>query len=260
MPTECRPDRVLIVLHQERSSPGRVGLRLQARGFKLDVRRPRFGDALPDTMAEHAGAVVFGGPMSANDTDAFIHRETDWLAVPLKEQAPLLGICLGAQMLARHMGAKVGPHSEGAVEIGYYPLAPTETGRRLIDWPERVYQWHTEGFEVPAGCELLATGCEAFPNQAVRFGPAAFGVQFHPELTLAQINRWTTIGHARLALPGARPRPTHFADRLVYDAAVVAWLEGFFDLWIGSLDRPPVEGRPWLTGGTPPELVGSPDR
>ena len=61
MPTDRRPDRVLIVLHQERSSPGRVGLRLEARGFKLDIRRPRFGDVLPDTMAEHAGAIVSAG-------------------------------------------------------------------------------------------------------------------------------------------------------------------------------------------------------
>src|SRR5690348_11741130 len=98
---------ILIVLHQEHSTPGRVGLRLQARGHALDIRRPRFGDPLPDTLAEHAGAVVFGGPMSANDDEAYLHRETDWMEVPLAESAPLLGVCLGAQLLARHLGAAV---------------------------------------------------------------------------------------------------------------------------------------------------------
>ena len=91
---------ILIVLHQEHSTPGRVGHRLTARGHPLDIRRPRFGDSLPETLAGHAGAIIFGGPMSVNDPDDYVKTETDWIAVPLKEGAPLLGLCLGAQMLA----------------------------------------------------------------------------------------------------------------------------------------------------------------
>ena len=66
---------VLIVLHQETSTPGRVGRLLMERGYPLDIRRPRYGDPLPDTLAGHAGAVIFGGPMSANDEEDFIRRE-----------------------------------------------------------------------------------------------------------------------------------------------------------------------------------------
>src|SRR6478735_9085627 len=69
---------VLIVLHQETSTPGRVGNVLRALGYRLDIRRPRFGDPLPDTLEQHAGAVIFGGPMSANDPDDYVyhwHRE-----------------------------------------------------------------------------------------------------------------------------------------------------------------------------------------
>ena len=73
---------VLIVLHQETSTPGRVGNVLRALGHRLDIRRPRFGDPLPETLDGHAGAVVFGGPMSANDPDEFVRREIDWIAVP----------------------------------------------------------------------------------------------------------------------------------------------------------------------------------
>ena len=62
---------------------------------------------LPETLENHAGAVIFGGPQSANDKDDFIRREIDWLKVPLKEKKPYLGICLGAQMLAQQLGAKV---------------------------------------------------------------------------------------------------------------------------------------------------------
>jgi len=87
---------ILIVLHQETSTPGRVGHSLRLRGYRLDVRRPPLGDPLPASMAEHAGAIIFGGPMSANDTTDFIRREIDWLSAPLKENKPFLGICLGA--------------------------------------------------------------------------------------------------------------------------------------------------------------------
>src|SRR5712672_3452599 len=77
---------VLIVLHQESSTPGRVGNALRALGHRLDIRRPRFGDPLPNTLEQHAGAVVFGGPMSANDSDNYIRREIDWIEIPLCEQ------------------------------------------------------------------------------------------------------------------------------------------------------------------------------
>src|SRR6476661_5469842 len=92
---------VLIILHQEQSTPGRVGRLLVERGYSLDIRKPRYGDPLPQTMREHAGAVIFGGPMSANDPDDFVKAEIDWIEICLKEQAPYLGICLGAQMLAK---------------------------------------------------------------------------------------------------------------------------------------------------------------
>src|ERR1700692_3546304 len=87
---------VLIVLHQETSTPGRVGNALRALGHPLDIRRPRFGDPLPETLDGHAGAVIFGGPMSANDPDDYVRREIDWIEVPLRAERPFLGIFLGA--------------------------------------------------------------------------------------------------------------------------------------------------------------------
>jgi GMP synthase (glutamine-hydrolysing) len=222
---------VLIVLHQEHSTPGRVGLRLAERGHLLDIRRPRFGDPLPETLADHAGAIVFGGPMSANDEEDYVRREIDWLAVPLAEKAPFLGICLGAQMLARHLGSPVGQRGDGLVEIGYYPLKPTDEGEALLPWPSKVYQWHREGFDLPAGAELLATG-DLFANQAFRYGPTAFGLQFHIELTLLMMNRWTTRGAERFTLPGAQGRHAHLEGRALYDAESSAFLDRFLELWL----------------------------
>ena len=226
---------ILIVLHQEHSTPGRVGHALIERSFTLDVRRPRFGDPLPETLAEHQGAIIFGGPQSANDEDEFIRRETDWLAVPLKEGKPFLGICLGAQMLARHLGGRVYCHADGHVEVGYYAIRPTPAGLALCDpWPPYVYQWHREGFDLPPGADLLAEG-DTFAVQMFRAGSAAYGIQFHPEVTHAMMCRWTTRGHARMELPNAKPRIAHFQDRPAYDFAIRAWMGAFLDKWIGSL-------------------------
>jgi GMP synthase (glutamine-hydrolysing) len=225
---------VLIVLHQEMSTPGRVGHHLHARGYSLDVRRPALGDPLPASLADHAGVVLFGGPMSANDETEFIRREIDWLVVPLKERKPFLGICLGAQMLARHLGARVDFHPEGQVEVGYYPIRVTAQGRAVCDtWPSHVYQWHREGIDLPAGAELLAEG-DTFAVQAFRYGKQAYGVQFHAEVTHAMMCRWTARGQARMEMPGARPCAQHFADRPVYDPAIRRWLTDFLDRWIGA--------------------------
>lgn len=222
---------VLIILHGPMSTPGRVGNALRAMGHPLDIRKPVIGDPLPQTLENYAGAIMFGGPMSANDQDEFIKREIDWLATPLKENKPYLGICLGAQMLAKHLGAKVAPHPEGRAEIGYYTIRPTEAGRRLwTRWPEQVYHWHREGFDLPAGCELLAEG-DDFPVQAYRTGNS-FGVQFHPDLTQAMLHRWTTRGHERLKLPGARSRDEHFHGRLLHDRSEREWLSAFLDGWL----------------------------
>jgi GMP synthase (glutamine-hydrolysing) len=226
---------VLLVLHQEHSTPGRVGHALRKVGHPLDIRRPRFGDPLPQSMERHAGAIVFGGPQSANDEEEFVRQEIDWMNVPIAEQKPLLGICLGAQMMARTLGGRVFCHVDQHAEVGYYPIRPTPEGLAVQDpWPQCVYQWHRDGFDLPPGAVLLAEGGEKFPVQAFRYGPAAFAIQFHPEVTHAMMCRWTIRGQARFSLPGAKGRTEHFADRPVYDYAIRTWLAGFLDRWLAS--------------------------
>jgi GMP synthase (glutamine-hydrolysing) len=176
--------------------------------------------------------VIFGGPMSANDAEPFIRREIEWIKVPLAERKPFLGICLGAQMLAHLLGARVWFHPNGHVEIGYYPIRPTMLGHEICPtWPGHVYQWHREGFDLPWSAELLAEG-DAFPVQAFRHG-SGYALQFHPDVTHATMCRWTTRGHERMALPGARPRSEHFSERVVHDEISRAWLACFLDHWLG---------------------------
>jgi GMP synthase (glutamine-hydrolysing) len=230
-----RAPRVLIILHQEHSTPGRVGRFLKNHGAELDIRRPRLGDPLPMTLSDHAGAIIFGGPMSANDEHDWLKAEIDWIGVPLKEKKPFLGLCLGAQMLARHMGERVYMHPDGKVEIGYHPIIPTADGHRLCgcSLPERVYQWHKEGFDLPRGATLLAEG-DVFEVQAICVGESAFGFQFHPEVTYAMMCRWTVRGHDRMTLPGAFPRHQHLRDWFSYDPAVARWVDCFLTDWIAG--------------------------
>jgi GMP synthase (glutamine-hydrolysing) len=220
---------ILIVLHQERSSPGRVGQMLEEKGYTLDIRRPVLGQSLPETLAGHAGAVVFGGPMSANDPDDFVRQEINWLDVPLKENKPFLGICLGAQMLVRHLGGKVEADREERTEIGWYPIHPTEHGRLLMSWPKMVYHFHREGFSLPHGAKLLATG-DIYPNQAFRYGENAWAVQFHAELTRAMMHRWVVHGAHRFVLPNAQQGREHLEGRMIFDAPLKVWLSDFLDL------------------------------
>lgn len=223
--------RILIVLHQERSSPGRVGQALIRRGCELDIRRPSLGDPLPASMENHDAAIIFGGPMSANDDLPFIKAETEWIGVPLKEEKPYLGICLGAQLMARHLGARVYGREDERVEVGYYPIRPTDEGRHLFDDPQYVYQWHAQGFDLPSGAVQLAEG-DAFPVQAMRYGPRAYGVQFHPELTTPMMDAWLTFASHRLSQPGAQPAELHRKGRAEHDATLRAWLARFLDHWL----------------------------
>ncbi|HEX6957705.1 MAG TPA: GMP synthase [Ferrovibrio sp.] len=223
---------ILMIVHQESSDPGRIGEQLRARGFRLDIRRPCLGQELPASMADHAGCVIFGGPMSANDDHLdFLRKEIDFIPRVVASGKPYLGVCLGAQLLARAGGAKVSPHPEGWHEIGYYPVKALPAGRDYFPAVLNIFQWHGEGFDLPRGAVRLAsTGW--FSNQAMRIGEKTFGVQFHPEVTGAMMQRWSRMAGHRLGLPGAQARETMREAYERYDAGIAAWLDGFLEKWL----------------------------
>jgi GMP synthase (glutamine-hydrolysing) len=228
-----QPATILVILHQETSSPGRAGHILEARGFRLDIRRPVLGDPLPATLEPYAGVVVFGGPMSANDDADYIRREIALCETALKEETPFLGICLGAQMLVKACGGRVEGAPCGGVEIGWYPLEATPEGAALMEWPGMVYHFHREGFDLPSGFTRLATG-DLYENQAYRAGRNAFGVQFHGELTEAMMRRWAVKGAHRFELPNAQKGHEHLQGRLLHDVPLRKWMEDFLGVVFGQ--------------------------
>ncbi len=226
--------KLLMVVHQETSNTGRIGAKLRDRGYELDTRCPMLGDSLPEHMDDHAGAVIFGGPMSANDGDTMpgIRAELDWIPVVLDSGRPFLGVCLGAQMLSRVLGGRVDFHPDGMAEIGYFEIRPTNHGNGLFgDQPLTVYHWHREGFEVVPDSVLLAEG-DMFPNQAFRHGERAYGIQFHPEVTKEIMMRWLVKAAHRLVMPGAQSREKQLAGHPRHDPKIADWLDNFLDHWL----------------------------
>jgi GMP synthase (glutamine-hydrolysing) len=225
--------RILFVTHEKTACAGRVGEVLRGRGYATAICRPFQGETLPPA-GEFDGVVVFGGRMSANDEHLdFIRAELEWIPTVLAHGTPYLGICLGGQLLARALGARVTRHPGGLHEIGYARIRAAAAAQDLFPAAMHVYQWHNEGFDIARGAELLAAG-EVFAHQAFRYG-GAVGVQFHPEVTPSIVARWTEAD-PDLLRPEAQPRAQQVAVAPTHDPVVGRWLDGFFDRWL--MQRP----------------------
>jgi GMP synthase (glutamine-hydrolysing) len=186
--------RALVVEHAEHEGAGLVGEALQTGGLRLEVVRTWAGDPLP--TGDGAGydlVLVLGGPMSANE--AALDGEAALLAASSRAGRPTVGICLGAQLLARGLGARV--RRGDAPEIGIFPLTLSDAGRGepLLAGLDgaHMFQWHSDTFELPAGAALLASSAR-YAHQAFAVGARAFGVQFHPECSHAMRLDWAARG------------------------------------------------------------------
>ncbi|HUA85992.1 MAG TPA: hypothetical protein VMB85_19175 [Bryobacteraceae bacterium] len=134
--------------------------------------------------------VVLGGPMSANDAE--MAPELARIEQALRDGLPLLGVCLGSQLIAKVLGARI--YRNSALEIGWEPVFFTDSAHadpvfRDIPSPSTFFHWHGETFDLPRGAEWLAWS-EKTPHQAYRYGCNVYGVQFHPEVTAEMIEDW----------------------------------------------------------------------
>jgi GMP synthase (glutamine-hydrolysing) len=157
-----------------------------------------------------SGVIVLGGPMSANDGEElpFIREELRLIEEAMKLELPFLGVCLGSQLLAKALGKRV--YRGEAKEIGWYPLwmrPEAKTDPLFGDFPNKLemFQWHGETFELPYGSTLLASS-QLYLHQAFRYGKAAYGVQFHAEMTPEMISEWEREGREEIARAGLKAR------------------------------------------------------
>jgi GMP synthase (glutamine-hydrolysing) len=165
----------------------------RSEGVPVETVRAWKGEDLPP-LGEVSAVVPLGGDMNVDQVDQYPYLEAEraFLAEAVDRDVPVLGICLGGQLLARALGAPV--HRAGTRELGFVPLRLTESGRRdpmlsCLRDGDRMFQWHVDAFEVPDRAELLATGDDV-PNQAFRAGRRGWGLQFHPEVSAEELDRW----------------------------------------------------------------------
>lgn len=197
--------KVLVMEHLAIEPAAVIGDVLEENGILLEHYDTE-ALAAPSPVDDYAGFVIMGGPMSANDAHLpFIAAELELTRHGLRKGTPMLGICLGAQLLAKAAGGRV--HASPVREIGWYPVYPTSEATDdplfslLPEQATTIFQWHGETFELPATATLMATN-PAVPHQAFRLGRGQYGLQFHVEVDEEIIERWIESGESERAFLG----------------------------------------------------------
>jgi GMP synthase-like glutamine amidotransferase len=187
--------KVYIITHAENEGPGLMGGFFERLGWEEASLCLWRGDELPPDLDSAAGIVMLGGPMNVYQEKEypFLKKEDLFIRGVLREEVPFLGICLGAQLLAKACGGLVTKSPEK--ERGWYDVQLTEEGRqdklfRGLGQTLSVFQWHDDTFAVPDGGMLLATG-RTCRNQAFKMGSCAYGLQFHVEVTADMARAWS---------------------------------------------------------------------
>jgi GMP synthase (glutamine-hydrolysing) len=184
----------VLLQHVAHEGPGAIALAVSDAGGELTVVRVDRGEAVPAAAAvmDMAGLVVLGGPMGVHDGEAWLADERSLLRAAAEAGLPVLGVCLGAQQLAAALGAAVtaGPAPEvGVGEVHLTTEALHDPVFGPAPTPLPCVHWHGDTFTLPEGAVRLA-GNDAYENQAFRFGPRAYGLQFHVEVTAALVAHW----------------------------------------------------------------------
>ena len=228
--------RIVLIRHGDDPPDDRVVQWFEAHGHSPEILRPCRGEALGDADGTVAASVVYGGPFNVFEEDRhpFLNDEARWIERCMANGVPLLGICQGAQQIARVLGAEVGPKPDEPHEFGYYAITPTGKGRDYFPESLVVAQAHFHQFDIPGGAERLASS-DLFENQAFRYGDKVFGFQFHPEVTAQGFRRWQEAPWAAYGRSGAQTRAEQ--DRLMaaHDAAQHDWFMQFLDRLFGHL-------------------------
>jgi GMP synthase (glutamine-hydrolysing) len=183
---------VLVFQHDPYDGPGYLGEAFLRRGARLTTIRLDDGETAPD-IAPYDMLLVMGGTMNVYQEDKYpwLVKETQAIRQAVQEDQAVLGVCLGGQLLAKALGAQV--HLGSATEIGLIPITLTVAGEsdplfKGLSQVEAV-EWHDDTFDIPNGAVALARS-DTCVHQAFRFGPRAYGLQFHPEVSPVMLAQW----------------------------------------------------------------------
>ncbi|RMH10790.1 MAG: type 1 glutamine amidotransferase [Planctomycetota bacterium] len=198
---------IVVLQHSKHGGPGRIGMTLRDHGFRLDIRRVDLapdagGRAVPPDLDNVHGVLALGGPQNVDESHPWLDPEREFLARAHAAGLPVVGICLGAQLIAQALGGSVGPMD--TPEAGFAPvdlLTPAQTDPLFSGIAWRSWQFHSHAYEVkelPPGAQLLASS-QRCKVQAFKCGMRTLGIQYHPEYDRAMIESSHTNAQALFA-------------------------------------------------------------
>ncbi|MEJ0084941.1 MAG: glutamine amidotransferase [Pseudomonadota bacterium] len=231
--------RAAVIQHLAFEDLGTLAPALTQAGFQIDYLQAGV-DSFDGHLSTAELLIVLGGPIGVYETDAYpwLADETGLIRQRIHAGGATLGICLGAQLIAAALGGEVRPGTNGK-EIGWSSLEPVtqpaasqKLGALLA--PElRVLHWHGDTFSLPAGATHLARSAQ-YENQAFSFSDHVLALQFHPEVRVAQLERWyighsCELGAARVSIPQLR------ADGAKYGPSLESAAAGFWRDYLAGL-------------------------
>ena len=188
---------ILIVKHIDIEGPGTIGDFLDRKKIPYKIIDLGAGDSFPHDFSSIKGVVVLGGPMNVDEVEKHPHLVTEMHLIEqaIQKDIPVLGVCLGAQLMAKVLGASVSRNPER--EIGWYDVSLTESGCgdplfKSFQKVEKIFQWHGDTFDIPSSAIHLAT-TPTCTGQAFRYGDKTYGFQFHLEVDEPMIDRWLKV-------------------------------------------------------------------
>ncbi len=235
---------ILVIEHSDSAGIGRLAEILSSYAHRTRVVRLHQDDALPSDLDDIDGVVSCGGPQSANDADPRLAAEMNLLRSAHERGMPVLGLCLGSQLLAKALGGEVGPLPDGRLEIGWHPVRLTPIGREDplfagIGWTTEQLHWHGEMVtKVPTTGRVHALS-DACAIQAWSVGLRTYGIQYHPEWTEAELRRTIDASGDELSRAGINA-PDLLARSASHWDEMARLAERLFESWalfVAPIDR-----------------------
>jgi len=222
--------RILFIQHYETELVDTAWQHLGALGFEQVGMKPFKGEQLPDTLDDFAGIVIYGGSQNVTELERypFLKDEIALVLRAIDHGIPVLGICLGGQLISHALGGTVWRREPQECEFGFYALTPTEAAKSWLPSPFYAVQAHYEEFSVPRNAVHLATSAR-FPNQAFRFGHTVYALQFHPETDREIFEDWQRADWAMYGIAGAQTKEEQDALVEQHSEAQTIWFKAFLE-------------------------------